>query len=427
MVPPGTFFIDSTVVDGLPNLPFANTSQPLEVVTQVRNNGGSALFNVGVSLLRDTTVLDSRVITVPANDTVTVRFGRNAPATAGNVLYTTRIDSARSQVTGLPVQAGTPSDNSELIIVQTPALLSVGAVPPQVILILGQDTLVSATVSNSGEAGFGSGTLVLSLPGNYSTIDLLEQGFSEADPTVTWRVSGDAITGGAFFDSLLISFGTVPNDTNTATTAAVQATGDTAVVEAQVVAGGAVAITNIRLITPPGAVDDTISTSQSFTLEGAFSFVGSVDTVGRQAEIILPAGYALQSPNIVTLGSGVADTATWDVTAPSSVVGANDTFRIELSADEFPSGNPLADTLDHEVYLVDRVALALRDTVLAPLGATDLTVSTDQSFVMGYYVDNSGQAGTTDSSEVRLVLPTGFSFDPFPSVRTVDTVLVGTG
>jgi hypothetical protein len=43
-----------------------------------------------------------------------------------------------------------------------------------------------------------------------------------------------------------------------------------------IVAGGAVAITNIRLITPPGAVDDTISTSQSFTLEGAFSFVGSV-------------------------------------------------------------------------------------------------------------------------------------------------------
>ena len=52
-----------------------------------------------------------------------------------------------------------------------------------------------------------------------------------------------------------------------------------------IVAGGAVAITNIRLITPPGAVDDTISTSQSFTLEGAFSFVGSVDTVGRRGAI----------------------------------------------------------------------------------------------------------------------------------------------
>ena len=46
------------------------------------------------------------------------------------------------------------------------------------------------------------------------------------------------------------------------------------------------------------------------------------------------------------------------------------------------------------VYLVDRSALALSGRVLAPLGATDLTVSTDQSFVLSYKVENQGVAGT---------------------------------
>ena len=54
-------------------------------------------------------------------------------------------------------------------------------------------------------------------------------------------------------------------------------------------------------------------------------------------------------------------------------------------------------------------------------------MSTDQSFVLSYGIDNTGVAGTTGSSQVRVVLPTGFSFDPFPSVRLIDTLSVVTG
>ena len=95
----------------------------------------------------------------------------------------------------------------------------------------------------------------------------------------------------------------------------------------------------------------------------------------------------------------MADTATWLVTAPSS--GApSAVFSVRVNALESPSGNPLADTLDHTVYLVTQSALALSGRVLEPLGARDLTVSTDQSFVMSYGIDNSGTAGTTGSSLV---------------------------
>jgi len=109
VVPPGEFFIDSTGVDGLPNFPYANISQPLEVVTRIRNDGTSGLYNVGVSLLRGTTFLEDTVVTVPASGSTVVRFPRLAPGTAGNVLYTTRIDSARSQLTGLPVLPASPT------------------------------------------------------------------------------------------------------------------------------------------------------------------------------------------------------------------------------------------------------------------------------------------------------------------------------
>ena len=196
-----------------------------------------------------------------------------------------------------------------------------------------------------------------------------------------------------------------------------------------VVTGGAVAVTNVRLISPPGAVDDTVSTSQSFTLEGAFSFIGSVNPVGRTARLVLPVGggYSISGSDVVTLGGGVADTASWLVTAPNSVTTPSAVFSVQLSAQESPSGNPLADTLDHTVYLVNRSALALSGRVLEPLGARDLTVSTDQSFVLSYGIDNTGIAGTTGSSLVRVVLPAGFSFDPFPTLRLIDTLSVITG
>ena len=44
-------------------------------------------------------------------------------------------------------------------------------------------------------------------------------------------------------------------------------------------------------------------------------------------------------------------------------------FSVQVNALESPSGNPLADTLDHTVYLVNRSALALSGRVLEPPGA----------------------------------------------------------
>ena len=76
------------------------------------------------------------------------------------------------------------------------------------------------------------------------------------------------------------------------------------VTQVTVVSGGAVAVTNVRLISPPGAVDDTVSTSQSFTMEGAFSFIGSVNPVGRTARLVLPSGYSL-------IGFGCGELRRW--------------------------------------------------------------------------------------------------------------------
>ena len=127
------------------------------------------------------------------------------------------------------------------------------------------------------------------------------------------------------------------------------------------------------------------------------------------------------------MGSGITEAAQWNVVAPANVGAADYPLTVVVRGIELNTGTPLSDTLAHFVHLVNRSALALSGRVLEPLGARDLTVSTDQSFVLSYGIDNTGIAGTTGSSQVRVVLPAGFSFDPFPAVRLIDTLSVITG
>ena len=130
---------------------------------------------------------------------------------------------------------------------------------------------------NAGQAGYGTGTLVLTLPlsGNYSTTDLLEQPFSAASPSVSWRVSGDGVTLGPLYDSLLVSFGTVPNDTNTGTPAQVSASGDTALVEGRVIAPASV------LVETTDIVRDTVVQGQ----EGIQTTIQLINSGGSVAEL----------------------------------------------------------------------------------------------------------------------------------------------
>ncbi len=219
----------------------------------------------------------------------------------------------------------------------------------------GQPLTLNATLRNVGVAGIEPGDSV------WVRLDTTGTGFTFNNDTDRKRVrlegGSAALSWSVFASSVVGSYNLVglvdddvAYDENKYSDSLVvrQVGRDTTVVT--VVSGGAVAVTSVRLISPPGAIDDTISTSQSFTLEGSFSFVGSVNPANRTARLVLPVGggYTIGGSDVVTLGSGLVDTARWVVTAPSSGAGSG-VFRVQVSAFESPSGNPLADTLEHTV------------------------------------------------------------------------------
>ncbi len=219
--------------------------------------------------------------------------------------YRTNIDSAFSSL-GEPIQPGQAIDNTESITVQTPALLRLTVNPDTIVISQTQEFDLVATVNNLGQATIGSGQLRLTLPVGYYTPDNLIQNFSGAGNPVTWRVRGDSLTPGIGFDSLKVEFYQIPDDININSPAAIESGSDSVFVQARVTAFGTLEVTSISIISPPGAVDNTLSTDQVFELESILSFNSNVDPVGREAQLILPAGagFAIQGQSIVPLGSG---------------------------------------------------------------------------------------------------------------------------
>ena len=141
VITPGQIFIESTTIAGLPNLPNANTNQAYTVRTRIRNNGQDDLQDIKVKLFRNDVPFDSVAgLSVSGDDTLLVVFPTQATATTGLLTYRTQIDLVVSSTTGDTLTPDQPLDNTETVQVQTPALLSVGAVPVQFDLALGEDT-----------------------------------------------------------------------------------------------------------------------------------------------------------------------------------------------------------------------------------------------------------------------------------------------
>ncbi|GAB4333447.1 MAG: hypothetical protein Kow0037_11650 [Calditrichia bacterium] len=204
---------------------------------------------------------------------------------------------------------------------------------------------------------------------------------------------------------------------------------------------GNLKIMSVQILNQQGASKHTLSTNQRFTVKAVVEFYGAVSDSGRTARIILPEGkgYRLESSALVGL-TGAQDTAVWSVQAPEALqAGAGfvadkgkggtaegknsdqilegihsqiDLLRIQVRAVERNTGVSLLDQKDTTVVLQERARLAVQAKILAPAGAKDQVVSTNQMFEVQVSVLNTGEAGTIGTSRVTGKLPAGFSFDP---------------
>jgi hypothetical protein len=168
-------------------------------------------------------------------------------------------------------------------------------------------------------------------------------------------------------------------------------------------------IAKVEIFEPPGAQDDTLSTDQSFKLRA--ELVASGDLKNGKVVLRVPPEYKVV-PETDTLKAftGTAITVTWqNLQAPPSA------HEIAQDLVVFASGtNGRGESVSHTARLpvvtVDKADLIFNAAINAPPGATDGSMSFNQTFTIRATLLNDGRAGVKDTAKVALdPLPNGFT------------------
>jgi len=221
-----------------PNLPYVSTTQSLTLHAAVTNTGGEIVDSLQMRLTADGGALFTDTLSGPSLDP-----GASAefvwPVTADVspfALETFGVAFVRAvgRVTGGPAAIDPPLDAQASIQVQSPASLAADlriSGPPEAAdlrVAAGSEFIVAGRFVNSGQASTGPGDLQITADAGATILDPVVQ---TADPLgeVTWRLTAPAADTTI---SIVLSFASVPNETNTSAPSAVTRGADTLLMEA---------------------------------------------------------------------------------------------------------------------------------------------------------------------------------------------------
>ncbi len=396
---------------GVPNPPFVNYGQPVNLRLTLNNLGDDPLDNVAVRVLKnDQPFIDTLIAQLPGNTLTDVVFSFLADSVSATQVYRAVIDSAVSHTTGKSVFASQPVDNVESITIQRPSQLSLAATVSDSTLSLNQLFQVGFQIQRVGGSPFGFGEVTLRLPGNYrldaSTPDSTLK-FTQTTLSGQWTVVTVDTTPAGTMDSLRVFISLVPLDSNQQIPVQVVRGSETLPVQTtravQVVATAAIT-------SPAGAVDGVLSTGQAFVVKDTVAFLGAVSDSGRTAEIQTPSGYLVQGATLQSLPGAVTRTAvSWTVVAPGQP-STLDTIIVLTRGLDRNTGLAFLDRDTLVVTVQERAQLNLAARLVAPSGALDGVLSTGQPVDLRVAVNRQGQAATLDSSRVVVNLPAGYRF-----------------
>jgi hypothetical protein len=426
VVSPSGFFINTTKTDPATtphyfhydsivdsNHVYINSGQAFTIRVNVQNQGDvEDLVDVQVRLTSDYASsplnLTSAPADIPKNQEHTFVFNVNlAPLVAQTFrddILTSAIVSAKSKNTGLDVTPKPAVDNQQIVTVQRPANLSVTAQASDNSLSTGQVFRVTGRVSNLGIGEVdGSGEFTLRLPTGF----VLEP--STPDTTLSFGVSGlpdafdwDVKAPGAAIanQAIRVKITKRPKDLNIALPSAVRDSVATVVVD--VATEGGFQSPAVAISSPAGAMDDTVSTSQTFTVRA--SAVAEATTIDIQATLVLvdDPGFTVIDPLIQNLphGSGAEMSVTWRITASASADSAK--LQVEFRGTDENTGDlgvVPTDTL--RVTIVKKASLVLGAGIARPPDATDGRVAIGSKFEIDATVSNLGDAAI-DPAKARV-------------------------
>ncbi len=170
---------------------------------------------------------------------------------------------------------------------------------------------------------------------------------------------------------------------------------------------------------PPGAVDGTVSTTQSFTVAASVSNSGQADIDGTGTlKLTLPVDYSLD-PSIpdqeLTQRFSPEQEVSWIILAPGE---PKPHATIAVTIDSLPLDVNIADSAavaagkrTANIAIVTEGRASIEDCaleIIAPDGAMDRTLSTDQWFDVQASLTPSANAGNVWA---ELAVPTGFEIE----------------
>lgn len=382
-----------------------NTNQLYQIKVVVENLGLEPVRDIKIALA---TTGNAQIASSPdsidsigAQSSDSLFFVVTAPGQpdAGGEIFTASIISAIATQSGKPARIRAPADATARVITQQPAALSLAATPNPADgnLSVGQSFTISATVTNAGEAATdNSGEVTLAVPGSYNVQEPLVRSFAVAAPVV-WHVTAPLTPSGP--DTFDLAITKSPLDLNSNLPANLAQIRDTVFVETDT--------TNLRVdslfvTSPTGAMDDTVSTEQFFTVRARIDRSPNLPDVS--ATLRLAPGFQFRfGNNDSTQSLGKTQSVTnWEIQAPVDATELAQNLVVRVAG--LDGQGKLHETFDTlRVVVVLKAQLQVDASIISPAGAESGVLRRGQSFVLRAFLRNVGEAGTVGEAKLRLV------------------------
>jgi len=387
----GALRIDSTYAMSR-NAPFVNTSQACSIKVVISNIGFEPVESTFVHLLGNNAPDSILMPLIGGGISNASIFSFNASASpdSGEV-FTSSITGGTGGISGEPVQILQPLDNTSLLIIETPAELSLSPLsvtsPPEALddtVTVLQQISLSSYVTNLGMADI-EGIQTLALDVGSSGFSLADSANREyvLDVPVVW----DVIAPGNSSDSAGISvrFSNRPIDSNDG----IDAVGADSISSRAFVINTSPSIDQSpAIINPLGAIDGILSTGQTFIISDTIRAFGIYNNL--TVSLVIPIGFSSEDPLIQSPSDSVVS---WNVHASGSPL--SDSLAIESWLFDPNTGDSNSTGVDFiEITVVERARLSTSSSIIGPRAALDGILEPGASLQYEAIVHNLGDAAT---------------------------------
>jgi len=272
------------------------------------------------------------------------------------------------------------------------------------IVSTGQDFTLQVIVLKAGTADVLSRKAKLNaLPAEYELTEYAIEQTVPANGIVTWKIQATAPV-----ESQMLSVTSYGVDENSGE----EVESEEAFLEVTSVAAANLRLSALDIISPPGAIDQTVSTGQRFTVRTKVFNDGVAKVEGKgELTLVLSEGYQEDS-NELTKPFAISEGIQWDIEAPdtTSKEGLIKVLIKTIPSDENTNLQVKVSSavVELPVTTVQSATISVNEpAIVSPSGAVDGIVSTGQTFTVAVRIDNQGQAHIDKSGRLTLKLPEG--------------------